>query len=63
MDMFGNNIALSAGSVIAALLGSISPWFMLLAIIGVLYLSRGTVRLAIRDIKNKRYISAFVVSW
>jgi len=62
MDMFGNNIALSAGSVIAALLGSLSPWFMLLAIIGVLYLSRGTVRLAIRDIKNKRYISAFVVS-
>ncbi len=62
MDMFGNNIALSAGSVIAALLGSLSHWFMLLAIIGVLYLSRGTVRLAIRDIKNKRYISAFVVS-
>jgi Cu2+-exporting ATPase len=62
LDVFRNNIALSAGSVIAALLGSISHWFMLLAIIGVIYLSRGTVRLAIRDIKNKRYISAFVVS-
>jgi Cu2+-exporting ATPase len=61
MDQFANNIVLSGGSVIAAILGSIYPGFTFLAILGVLYLLRGPARLALKDIKDKRYLSTFVV--
>jgi len=62
MDQFANNIVLSGVSFTAAILGSIFPGFMLISILGVLYMLRGTARLALKDLKNKRYISTFVVS-
>ena len=62
LTLFNANLAVSATSVFLALLGSVSPLFTLFAIIGVLYLLRSTFRLALRDIKNDRYFSAFTVS-
>lgn len=62
LDQFSNNIVLSGGSFAAAIMGSIFPGFMLISILGVLYMLRGTTRLALKDLKNKRYISTFVVS-
>ncbi|XCN74098.1 MAG: heavy metal translocating P-type ATPase [Candidatus Electrothrix aestuarii] len=54
-------MAVSAGTVAMALLGSFSPLFTLLAAAGVLYLSKSSFRFALRDIKARRYFSSFVV--
>jgi len=62
VEIVGNNVVIGAGSTVCALLGSVSSWFLLPAALGVLYLARNSVQAAIRDIKNGKYISVFVVS-
>ncbi len=56
------NLLVSTGAVITALLGGISPWFTVLSVIGVLYLSRNIFRFIWRDFKAGRFVSLFLAN-
>lgn len=55
------NLLISAGSLVAAFLSGVSPLFMILSVIGVLYLSKDIFRFIWRDFKAGRFISTFLV--
>ncbi|CAK8715814.1 Heavy metal translocating P-type ATPase [Candidatus Electronema halotolerans] len=56
-----SNTLVAAGNFVMALLGGISPLFILMAVVGILYVSRSMLLLALQDLKNRRYMSIFVV--
>ncbi len=56
-----HDIMISAGAVATALLGTVSPLFTVLSVIGVLYLSRDVFRFIWRDIKSGRIFSTFII--